>query len=222
MPARGYHCTVRLVLAVCWLPPLGVKVAVMVVVPVRCSVARPGVMLLKIATEVSEEFQVVELVTIWPLLVAVNCTEPVDRFSVAFVGLMTNVLLLLPTVRVEEPLTVPSVAVMVALPALTPFATPVAETVAIVLAEVVQVTLWSEAVVPSLLTPLAVNCAVAPILTEAFCGATLIVVRLGLTKNPRHEIPPTATSTATASSGSIPLFRISQDSMPRWANSFDC
>ena len=55
-------------------PPLGVKVAVMVVVPTLCKLATPALPAEKKATLVLDELQLVEAVTFWPFRVAWNCT----------------------------------------------------------------------------------------------------------------------------------------------------
>src|SRR6185312_14893098 len=187
----------------------------MVACPVPCSVASPGVTPVNTATLWLEEVNVVSEVTSVPLLVALNCSEPVDRLTVGLLGERTRLLALVPTVRVAEPLTVPSVAVMVVVPIFTPFARPPVEMVATVVSELLQTRLCSEPVVPSLFTPVAVNCWVAPTATEPVVGVTLMEDKVGLTKNPRQDTPPRATSTASASSGSTRLFDISQDSTPQ-------
>src|SRR5690349_3973580 len=141
------------------------------------------------------------------------------KLTVELAGAMVRMLVLEPTVRVEEPVTTPSVAVIVLVPEATPLARPELVMVAMVGAEELQVRLWSEALVPSLLTPVAVNCSVEPMLTEEFCGATVMEVRVGLTKKPRQEKPASATSTASANNGNTGGFDISQDSPPKWAMS---
>src|SRR5205085_287930 len=93
-----------------------------------------------------------------------------DRLTVELAGVMLSALLVEPTVKVEVPVIPPSVAVMVAVPDATPLAKPLLVMVAMLVAEELHVRLWREAVVPSLLTPVAVNCRVEPMLTEAFCG----------------------------------------------------
>src|SRR5579864_399605 len=194
----------------------------MVVWPVPCSVASPAVTPVKTATLWLEEVKLVSEVTFAPLLVAVNCSEPVDKLTVGLLGERTRALVLVPTVKVAEPLTVPSVAVMVAVPAFTPLARPPVEMVATVVSELLQTRLCKEPVVPSLFTPVAVNCWVAPTATEPVAGVTLMEDKVGLTKNPLQDTPASATRTTSASSGSTRLFDISQDSTPRWAISFNC
>src|SRR6185437_11014607 len=193
----------------------------MVVEPAVCKVARPGLEAEKMATLLFDELQFVEEVTSWPFNVALNCRVVpfVERLTVWFAGEMVSVLEVEPTVSAEEPVTPPSVAVMVAVPEPTPLAKPELVMVAMAGAEELQVRLWSEAFVPSLLTPVAVNCSVEPMLTEEFCGATVMEVRVGLTKKPRQETPASATSTASANNGNTGGFDISQDSPPRWAMS---
>lgn len=151
-----------------------------------------------------------------------NCSvlPLVERLTVELAGAIVRTLVVEPTVREEEPVTPPSVAVMVAVPEATPLARPELVTVAMVVAEELQVRLCSEAFVPSLLTPVAVNCSVDPMLTEAFCGATVMEVNVGLTKKPRQETHASATSTASANNGNTGGFDISQDSPPQWAISF--
>ena len=50
-------------------------VAVIVVEPVLVKVARPGLLVEKMATLVLDELQVVDEVTFWPFRVALNCSE---------------------------------------------------------------------------------------------------------------------------------------------------
>lgn len=78
------------------------------------------------------------------------------------------------------------VAVMVALPALTAVARPPALMVAMVASEDDQVAL-TLAVLPSSLTPLAVNCCVLPTAMVGVLGVTVIEVSTGPVKKPRHE-----------------------------------
>ena len=60
---RGYHCvTVRLVVPEA-LEPFALEVAVMVVEPVLVKVARPGLLVEKVATLLLDELQVVDEVT---------------------------------------------------------------------------------------------------------------------------------------------------------------
>src|SRR6185437_14296512 len=116
----------------------------MVACPVPCSVASPGVTPVNTATLWLEEVNVVSEVTSVPLLVALNCAEPVERLTVGLLGERTRLLALVPTVRVAEPLTVPSVAVMVVVPIFTPLARPPVEMVATVVSELLQTRLCSE------------------------------------------------------------------------------
>ena len=89
------------------------------------------------------------------------------------------------TVTVAVPLIVPEVAVTVAVPALTPVTKPFELTVATLAADVLQVKLGRWLVVlPSVLTPLAVNCTVCAFTTEGLAGVTLMLCRAGLTKKP--------------------------------------
>ncbi len=77
------------------------------------------------------------------------------------------------TVKVAEPLMLPEVAVMVAVPGATAVASPLSFTVATVAAEEVHLTvLLRFCVLPLLYVPVAVNCWVLPAATEALAGVT--------------------------------------------------
>jgi hypothetical protein len=81
------------------------------------------------------------------------------------------------TVNVAEPLVVPDLAVMVALPCATLVASPPLLTVATDFADDVQVAVLVRfCVVPLLYVPVAVNCCVYPFATDAVPGVTAIEV----------------------------------------------
>jgi hypothetical protein len=73
--------------------------------------------------------------------------------------------------------------------------------------ELVQVTpLVTLLVVPSLFVPVAVICCVVPICKEGVAGVTVMLVRVGFTKKPRHPAKLTLNSTAAeADSNHFPL-----------------
>ena len=118
-----------------------VEVAVMVAVPATTAVARP--LLLTVATEVSDEFQVTCVVISWvdpseKVSAAANCwVTPPGILGLAGVTDMDDKVA---TVRVALPEIVPEVAVMVAVPAATAVARPLLLTVAIAVSDEFQVT----------------------------------------------------------------------------------
>ena len=83
-----------------------------------------------------------------------------------------------PTVSVVEPIMLPTVALMVELPAATPVAKPPAVIVATPVADEFHVAVLVRfCVLPSLYFPVAVNCSVVPAAIEGFVGVTLIETR---------------------------------------------
>lgn len=87
-------------------------------------------------------------------------------------------------VTVVEPLMLPDVAVILAVPASRPSTRPLSETVAIAVFEEDHVT---DPVIffslPSLYVPVAVICRVLLIAIDGVCGVTAILLRVGSTKN---------------------------------------
>jgi len=205
---RSYCVTVSKVEALCCEPPLGVNVAVMVVVPCPTMVAVPGVA--KVATALFDDVQLAELVTVVPLDVAVKLTKVcADWLTVEFCGEMLSVFVVLLTLTEVEPETDPEVAVIVAEPTAIPLTSPVVLTVAIDASEVVHVRLGRfEVVLPSLLLPLAVSCTVALGLIEGESGVTAMDESCGFTKKPRQLAPAMIISTANAVVGTSPFFDI--------------
>ena len=122
--------------------------------------------------------------------VAENCwvlEPPIPLTEIcAAVGVMEiEVIAEFVTVTVALPLTEPEVAVMGAVPALTPLTKPFVFTVATLVVEELQVRFGGLLVVlPSVFTPLAVNCTVCPFTTDGLAGVTLMLCRAGLTKKP--------------------------------------
>jgi hypothetical protein len=85
------------------------------------------------------------------------------------------------TVRVVEPMTPPTAAVIAVVPAATPVARPAAETVAVPAIDEVQVAMAETSfVVPSLKVPLAVNACVAPTAIDGFPGMTAMDVSVAM------------------------------------------
>src|SRR5580765_4337287 len=157
------------------------EVALIVVVPVATPVARPWVplVLLIVATPVSDEAHVTDVVRFWVLPslkvpVAVNCWVPLMPIE-GFGGVTANdcnvgggV-----TVSTVEPVIVPEVALIVVVPAATPVARPWVPLVLLIVATPVSdeahvtdvVRFW---VLPSLKVPVAVNCWTPPTPIEGF------------------------------------------------------
>ncbi len=159
-------------------------VAVMLVLPAATAWAKP--LVLMVAAAVLLEVQVALLVMSWVVLsanvaVAVYCCVVAPPMPVtdicAAVGVMEiDFMAELVTVTVAVPLTVPEVAVMVAVPALTPVTKPLVFTVAKPAADVLHVRLGRWLVVlPSVFTPLAVNCTVCPFTTEGLGGVMVML-----------------------------------------------
>lgn len=103
------------------------------------------------------------------------------------------------TVTVAVPLTAPEVTVMVAVPAVTPVTRPVPLTVATLVVEELQLRLdMFVAWLPSLFTPVAVNWTVWPFTTDGLVGVTVMLCRVGFTKNPRQLDSATAIAMTVA------------------------
>lgn len=121
---------------------------------------------------------------------------------------VTVTVALCPTVTVVEPLIVPEVAVIV-----TPLVVsaraltrPVLLTLTWLGTELVQVTLLTLPVVPSLKVPVAVICCVLPICRFGVAGVTVMLLSVGFTKKPRH--PASAVINATVKTASNSEFRL--------------
>src|SRR6266478_1851567 len=152
------------------------EVAWMVALPVPAAVASPAVLLL--ATVALSEVQVTELVRFCVLVslnvpVAVNCwVVPLGIEGLAGVTAMDTSVATV-TVSVVEPVTLPEVAWMVALPVPAAVASPAVLLLATVALSEVQVTeLVRFCVLVSLNVPVAVNCWVVPLGIEGLAGVT--------------------------------------------------
>jgi len=152
------------------------EVAWMVALPVPAAVASPAVLLL--ATVVLSEVQVTELVRFCVLVslnvpVAVNCcVVPLGIEGLTGVTAMDTSVATV-TVSVVEPVTLPEVAWMVALPVPAAEASPAVLLLATVALSEVQVTeLVRFCVLVSLNVPVAVNCWVVPLGIEGLAGVT--------------------------------------------------
>ena len=143
------------------------------------------------------EIQVAELVTLFPLWVAVKVTlAPIPPLLDKLIELPAldvtvsveepPVLDDCPTVTVVDPLTPPDVAVMVT--PLLVFARPLIRPPLLTLTwlgtELVQVTPLTFPVVPSLKFPVAIICKLLPICRLGVGGVTVRLLRVGLTKKP--------------------------------------
>ena len=141
------------------------KAACRVVVPLATLEARPWALM--VATEADEEDQKTDPVmscVLESLKVPIAANwRVVSGAMVEFAGVTaieTSVAAL--TVSDPVPLTLPEVAVMVAVPVPTPDATPFASMLATPVAEDDQVTFCNNCVLPSSKVPVAVNCCVVP------------------------------------------------------------
>lgn len=147
--------------------------------------------------------------SVWPVLVvpvAVNVTGlPPTILLLAGVTLIETRLARV-TVTVVDPLTVPEVAVMVALPVLTAVMRPPELIFAMVASELVQKTFEVRVlVVPSSKVPVAAICKVLPCWTDGVGGPTVIVVNVGLTKKPRQPADIRLKTSAKLSSTNLGL-----------------
>jgi hypothetical protein len=160
------------------------------------------------------EIQVAELVTLFPLWVAVKVTlAPIPPLFDKLIELPAldvtvsveepPVLDDCPTVTVVDPLTPPDVAVMVT--PLLVFARPLIRPPLLTLtwlgAELVQVTPLTLPVVPSLKFPVAISCRVPPICRLGLAGVTVRLLRVGFTKKPWQ--PPRGKISTTVISNSV-------------------
>jgi hypothetical protein len=141
------------------------------------------------------ELNDVELVTSVPFKVALKVMVVLPPKVARLMGdegldVILSVCCVCPTVTVSVPLIVPLVAVMVTPVVLVlaiPFTSPVELTVTWVASELVQVAeLVKFFVLPSSLLPVAVNCRVPPTCRFGLAGVTVMLVSVGLTKNPRQ------------------------------------
>ena len=95
------------------------------------------------------------------------------------------------TVTVDEPLTVPDVAVIVTCPAPTAVITPLASTVARLWLDEAHVAVCVRSfVLPSLYVPVAVNACVAPTLTVAEPGETAMLCSVAAAGGGLLGVPP--------------------------------
>jgi hypothetical protein len=97
------------------------------------------------------------------------------------------------TVTLAEPLTVPEVAVMLAVPGAIPLTTPALLTVATDESDEVQLADESVAVLPSLYVPVATRFCVEPVFIVKAWGVTVMAVKIGSMKNPLHPASSNAT-----------------------------
>ncbi len=177
----------------------------MVVVPVPTNVASPFVpeTLLMVATAEFDELQVTELVMSGPFgpFVAVNCSCPRDCNSLGLRGVIVIVVMAPQTVMLAGLLVIPwEVAVMPAVPGVTPVTRPVLPlTDAILVADDDQVAVTAP-VLPSLKVPVAIICRVAPTLTKELplLAPTVIAVSVGFVKNPLQPATSRNTNVAKA------------------------
>jgi hypothetical protein len=171
-------------------------VAVIVTVPVcppRLATPAEGVVIIAVLLEI----QVAELVTLFPLWVAVKVTlaptPPLLDKLIELPALDVTVSVEVPpvvddcpTVTVVDPLTPPDVAVMVT--PLLVFARPLIRPPLLTLTwlgtELVQLTPLTFPVVPSLKFPVAIICKLLPICRLGVGGVTVRLLRVGLTKKP--------------------------------------
>lgn len=170
--------------------------AVIVTVPVcppRLATPAEGVVIIAVLLEI----QVAELVTLFPLWVAVKVTlaptPPLLDKLIELPALDVTVSVEeppvvddCPTVTVVDPLTPPDVAVMVT--PLLVFARPLIRPPLVTLTwlgtELVQLTPLTFPVVPSLKFPVAIICKLLPICRLGVGGVTVRLLRVGLTKKP--------------------------------------
>ena len=180
MEDKVAELTVRIVV-----PETVPEVAVMVGAPAAKAVARP--VLLTVATDVFEEFQVTcvvisRLVPSENVPVAVNCwVTPSGTLGILGVTGITTIEIKVPefTVRIVLPETVPKVAVMVAVPPETAVASPLLLTVATSVFDEFQVAcVVISKLAPSEKVPMAVNCSVSPTAGIGAAGVTVIEDRV--------------------------------------------
>lgn len=170
-----------------WIPPEAAVIVTDVGVA-GCRVVTSPVM--TVATAVFDEVHCAEFVrlTVPPpcrVPVAVNCVWVLGlRLEVAGV-IRIEVSPATLIVAVVVPLIFAELAEIVAVPTDTPVSSPVVLMVAIVESEVLQSKFLAKVcVLPSLYVPVAIICRVVPACTVGVAGFTVIVVKVGLTKNP--------------------------------------
>jgi spore maturation protein SpmB len=180
MEDKVAELTVRIVV-----PETVPEVAVMVAAPAAKAVARP--VLLTVATDVFEEFQVTcvvisRLVPSENVPVAVNCwVTPSGTLGILGVTGITTIEIKVPefTVRIVLTETVPKVAVMIAVPPETAVAKPLLLTVATSVFDEFQVAcVVISKLAPSEKVPMAVNCSVSPTAGIGAAGVTVIEDRV--------------------------------------------
>lgn len=159
--------------------------------PTRVAVLPEGWLMTEVLLEVKD----VEPVTSVPFRVAVKLIVLFPPSEARLIGdegleVMLRDCCVCPTVTVSVPLMVPLVAVMVTpvVPVFAiPLTNPVELTVTWVASELVQVAEEVKFfVLPSSLLPVAVNWSVPPTWRLGLEGVTVMLVNVGLTKNPRH------------------------------------
>jgi hypothetical protein len=205
MEDRVEEVTVRVVL-----PEIVPKVAVMAAVPAETAVARP--LLLMVATDVLEEFQLTCVVISWvvpsenvPL--AVNCwVTPPGMVGSAGVTAMEDKVSEV-TVRVVLPEIVPEAAVMVAVPAAMAVARPLPLTVNTDVSDELQVTCEVISPLgPTVNWPVAVNCWVDPTDRVGLAGVTVMEVGSAIPFPPPQVFKNTAKHPRTSIGKTNPIF----------------
>lgn len=157
-------------------------------VPLPCAVAKPE--LLIVATLVFEELHVTESVmSTWvpssnvPMALYCKVSLEVMLESVGVIAIELRFAIV--TLTLVEPLIVADVAVTLDVPGWLPLTMPVEETVKTAeLAEDQLTEPVTSLVLPSLYVPVAVICSVLPVLTDGVTGVTVMLFKVGLTKNP--------------------------------------
>ncbi len=214
MEDRVAVLTVRTVL-----PETVPEVAVMVELPAPMTVARP--LLLMVATDVVEEFQVTCAVISWVVPsenvpVAVNCwVTPPGMIGLAGVTAMEDKVPEV-TVRVALPEIVPEVAVMVAVPAAMAVARPLLLMLATDVSEELQVTCpVISPLGPIENVPVAVNCWVAPTGRIGPFGVTVMAVGCAIPFPPPHVLKDTAKDPRNNIAAINPIFFMRTSSRKR-------
>jgi hypothetical protein len=159
------------------------------------------------------EIQVAELVTLFPLCIAVKVTlAPIPPSFDKLIELPALDVTIsveeppvvedCPTVTVVDPLTPVDAAVMVT--PLLVFARPLIKPLLVTLTwlgtELVQVTPLTFPVVPSLKFPVAIICKVLPICRLGLAGVTVRLLRVGVTKKPWQPTRPKISMTVIGNS----------------------
>lgn len=158
------------------------------------------------------EDQVAELVTLVPPCVAVKVSvepAPVAAMLIVVPELEVTVTVAdCPTVTVVVPLAAPDVAVMITPDVVfaMPLINPLLLTLTWVASPLLQLTLLTLPVVPSLKVPVATSCKVWPTCRLGFVGVTVMLLSVGFTKKPRH--PASAVINTTVKTASNSEFRL--------------